>query len=650
MRCFTIIILSLMCIMSVVNADAVLDRQNTALLYHYNTQKYPTGGPRGNVVRAYCIFALAARGYEQITPADIAEANGLLEVLYVNWPVADETNGLYWMLPHLSRILAGDDLNVYLTPQAREVIKDVLYAFVYAKDDTAFASTDAANMWLVFESENHDLIRKQVFFTTAQAFKDDPQWAALPYSDGKTVAQHYAAWENYFESYFRERAKKGINIEVGSPTYAGVFLESIFIIYDLAENNTLKKRAGQFLNLYFADQAISSINGVRGGAKSRCYKGAPSYSFSSDKGAYYSWMLAGVPTAFNSGNTPYDIVPSFNSDYRLNAVTANLYDHTSRGSYEYIVTRPGRGTHTGTPSLRYTVAYPSMIRWYSWCTPQFILGSVTLDENQAYTLISDQNRWYGLVAADTFDSRIYFTPDIGDENNSYRDYIAVQHKGTMLIRKHKNAQTFGFRMFVSGSFTVSQESGWVFGYNSQSSVYFGAYAVSSDLWGQRYFITNAAEVSGKWVTFNIPSTTVIFESASAGDFAGFTDFKNKVKANAKALSGTRYDYTSLYDSAVVSIFTDTTLPRINGQTVALDTENTYKSPFLNALYDSPVISITDSGGNELNVDFTEPYFGQYLATDLNKDGYVNLEDIAFLATQWYKCTDPTIEGCITSGE
>ncbi len=361
-------------------------------------------------------------------------------------------------------------------------------------------------------------------------------------------------------------------------------------------------------------------------------------------------MLAGVPAAFSSGNTPYDIVPALTGNYRLNEVVANLYGHTSRGSYEYIVTRPGRGTHTTTPELIYTVAFPSKIRWYSWCTPQFILGSVTLDENQAYTLISDQNRWYGLVAADTFDSRIYFTPDINDENNSYRDYIAAQHKGTMLIRKHKNAQTFGFGMFVSGSFTVSQESGWVFGYNSQSSVYFGAYAVSSDLWGQRCVITNATEVSGKWVTFNIPSTTVIFESASAGDFAGFTDFKNKVKANAKGLSGTRYDYTSVYDNAVVSIFTDTTLPRINGQTVALDTENTYKSPFLNALYDSPTVTITDTAAAVLNLDFNEPYFGQYLPSDLNKDGYVNLADIAFLAAQWYGCTDPMIEGCVAGGE
>ena len=629
-------------------ADDVFDRQNTALLYHYNTQKYPTGDPRGNVVRAYCIFTLAARGDENITPADIAEANSLLEVLYANWPVADETNGLYWMLPHLSRIMVDDDMNVYLTAAAREVIRDVLYAFVQAKDDIQYASLD--DVWLVFGSENHDMLRKQVYFTTAGVFKNNPQWASLPYADGKTAAEHYAAWESWFESYFRERAKKGINIEVGSPTYAGVLLESIFIIYDTAENNTLRKRAGQFLNLYFADQALTGINGVRGGAKSRSYKGAPSYGYSSDKGAYYSWMLAAVPTAFNSGNTPYDIVPALNSNYRLNDVVANLYDHTARGSYEYMVTRPGRGTHTTTPELIYTVAFPSMIRWYSWCTPQFVLGSVTLDENQAYTLVSDQNRWYGLIAADTFDSRIYFTPDIDDENNSYKDYIAVQHKGTMLIRKHKNAQTFGFRMFVSGSFTVSQESGWVFGYNSQSNVYFGAYAVSSDLWGQRCVITNASEISGKWVTFNIPSTIVIFEAASAADFAGLTDFKNQVKANTKGINGTRYDYTSLYDDAVVSIFTDAALPQINGQTVALDTENTYKSPFINALYDSPAIKITDTAGSELDLDFTEPYTPVYLDADLDKDGYVNLADIAFLASQWYECTDPMLEGCITGGE
>lgn len=644
MKHFFVIFLILSSLVSAL-ADNTFDRQNSAMLYHYNSQKYPTGEPRGNVVRAYCIFALAARGSENITQTDINEANELLEPLFTAWPAADEGNDLYWMLPHLSRILADDTLSMYLTAAAKESIKNILYTFVYDKDDVGYASTDAANMWLVIDSENHDILKKQVYFTASQIFKNNPQWSSLTYADGKTVAEHYTAWENYFESYFRERARKGINIELGSPTYAGVFLESIFIIYDLAENDTLKKRAGQFLNLYFADQAITGINGIRGGAKSRCYKGAPSYNYSSDKGAYYSWMLAGKPSAFNNGNTPYDIVPSLNSDFRLQDQTLSLYDHTLRGSYEYITVRPGRGTHVSEPSLMYTLEFPSMIRWYSWCEPQFILGSVTIDESKAYTLISDQNRWYGLIAADSFDSRLYFAPETDDENQTYKDYIAVQKKGAMLIRKHKDAEDVGFRMYVSNTFTTSQESGWLFGYNSDSSVYFALYSTGSDFWGQRYVITTATGTYGKWITFTQSDSIVVLEAAAAENFSDFDEFKSQIKLNSKGFNGTRYDYSSLAGDAL-SIFTDTTLPAIDNQAVVLDPDFTYSSPFLNSDNDSDVITVNSVDGSELILDFTEPFIQDFLAGDINQDGYVDILDIVFLASQWQQCTNPALGTCI----
>ena len=616
------------------------------MLYYYNNNKYPIDEPRGAITKAYSILSLASMGHNDISPSDITYANELLEDVYDNWSPATEENGLYWMLPHLSRILAGSDLNIFLTPEAKISIKNVLYSYVSEKSKIEYASVDASEIWITLGSDNHDMIRKQVFFSASQAFKNNPEWADTVFADGKTATEHYEAWSVYFENYFRERAKKGINIEVGSPVYAGVYLESIFIIRDLAEDDTLKFRAEQFLNLYFADQAQVSLNGVRGGAKSRCQKGASSYNYSQDKGSYYAWMLKGKPN-YDNGNVPFDTVPALNSDFRPSNVVLNLYDQDTRGSYEYIASRPGRGFHEiaddGIP--HYNVVFPSYIRWYSWCTPKYVLGTLMVDEQEDYTLISTQNRWWGLISSDNPFSRVYFSPITTD--NTYNDYAAVQYKGAMLIRRHDKAnKSYGFRMYVSSTFTRSTESQWLFGVNSNNSVYFGVYAVSGDLWGMRYTTVDASPAPGVWIEFNNPDTIVVFQSALASDFVSFTAFKDALKARTKGFAGNRYDYNAIDDGTTISLYTDTTLPEINGQTIQINPDYTYSSPYLNSDYDSGVVVISDQEDNTLTLDFSAPYVSPFLETDINKDGRVDLLDIAIFAEQWHQCTNPQLDGCI----
>lgn len=631
-------------------ASDIAQRQQTALMYYLNNDKYQIDTARGSITKAYAIFALASMSSSEVSSADIDYANQLLAEVYTKWPVADEDNGLYWMLPHLSRILAGDDLNVFLSQQAKESVKNALQAFVYERDNLQYASTDQENIWLVLDSDNHDMIKKQVYFTAAQAFKNNPDWAGMEYVDGKTPAEHFQAWNDYFEHYFRERAKKGVNIEVGSPVYAGVFLESIYIIRDLAEDNTLKYRAEQYLNLYFADQALCSINGVRGGAKSRSQKGASSYIYTSDKGSYYAWMLTGDPAVYENGNVPFDILPALNSDFCPNEVVLNLYDHQQRGDYEYISTRPGKGTHYIGDYDRphYNVVFPSKIRWYSWCNNQYILGSVTIDEDEDYTLISDQNRWSGLIAADNPTSRIFFAPSVDDSVNTYRDFAAVQYKGAMLIRRHTRANSsHGFRVYLSSTFSRTTDEQWIFGANSDGSVYFAIYAAEGDLWGIRYTTASASPAPGVWVEFNNPDTIVIFEAAVASDFTDIEEFKTLVKTRSKGFDNNRCYYNALADNTLLSIYTDATLPEINGQTVSLDTAYGYNSPFLQSEYDSYIIDINDQLGNSLTLDFESEYIpSAYLDTDFNTDGYVDLSDMAVFFSQWQQCTNPNLPECL----
>ncbi len=610
-------------------ADDIASRQEHALLYYYNHDKYEVGTIRGDVTKAYSILALAVKGNASVTDANIAYANHLLESLV--WPEIALADDMYWMLPHLSRILADASMNAFLTHNAKESIKSFLLSFVLDNDNLTYAASDINNLHHVVDSENHDILQKQVCFTTAQIFKNNPEWANIAYPDGISATDRYVIWRNYFENWLREKAIKGVNVEAGTPSYAGVFLESIYIIRDLAEDVNLKKRAGQYLNLYFADQALCSLNGVRGGAKSRCYKDASSYSYDNDHGAYYAWILTGTPAAFGSGNVPYCTLPSLTSNFRVDDVVLNLYNQNGRGNYEYTVSRPGSGANSSIGvHPHYDLFFPSKIRWYNWCTPKYILGGVTLDENDVYTAISEQNRWNGLIAVENVSSRIYFTPDT--TVNTYYDYIAVQHKGTMLIRKSSKATAgIGFKMFVSSTFTRISDSQWIFGANTDNSVYYGVYATKGDLWGMKYTQV-AGPLSGTYITFNNPDTIVIFESALAGDYASFDAFKTLVKSRTKGLSGTRYNYTSIYDSAVLSMFSDKSLPKINDVNIALVADKVFTSPFINADYGSTTVTITDQYANEMVLDFTAPV--GYLAGDLNKDGYVNFQDLVIMASQW----------------
>ncbi len=73
----------------------------------------------------------------------------------------------------------------------------------------------------------------------------------------------------YFKFYFREKATKGLLTEIASPTYVKYSLNTLYNIYDFAEDEELKDLADKFLNLYFADWAVEQFNGFRGGQGTR---------------------------------------------------------------------------------------------------------------------------------------------------------------------------------------------------------------------------------------------------------------------------------------------------------------------------------------------------------------------------------------------
>ena len=198
-----------------------------------------------------------------------------------------------------------------------------------------------------------------------------------------------------------------------------------FTIMQCTDSDTLRQQVSKYLDLYFTDVAIETLNGIRGGAKVRSYKDTSSYYFISDKLSYYNWLFSGLPdhNTFTSGNSPFDLIPACITDYRLPMISLNLFTDTDeRGDFEYTSSRPGRGSwvHPEGGELWYTVEFPSAIKRYTYVTPKFTLGTFTLDESIGYTQITNQNHWMGIIGSDDYSSRVYVQGEPRGSDLRYR--------------------------------------------------------------------------------------------------------------------------------------------------------------------------------------------------------------------------------------
>ncbi len=634
-------------------ADVVYDRQNTTMLYQYNTQKYPPVEPRGNVVRAYCIFALASRGFSQITAADIEQANQLIIDTQQGWPVDDEIGGTYWMLSHLGMIGCDAALSSYLTPQAKEALYTMLYDYSKKYDLLADIYPIAPNIWRLNKSDNHNIVRKAIYYCTSMLMKDDPQWQGRLYNDGTTAQQHYDALTEFLPEYFRQAAMNGVQVEFASPTYSGLYLMATFTIRDCTDSALIRSIASKYLDLYFTDVAIETLNGIRGGAAVRSYKDASSYNFKAGKLSYYNWLFSGLPAdpTFTSGNSPFDLIPGCITDYRLPTPTLNLYTDTqSRGDFEYVSSRPGRGTwvHPTGGELWYTVEFPAAIRRSTYITPAFTIGTFTLNESLGYTQIINQNHWMGVIGGDNYSSRVYMQAEgrSYDTRTGYQDLQAVGSKGAAIIRRNINISE-GYRrlqIFFSQTFGYNYDgSGWLFAQNSNSTAYVAVRAVHKTE-SPAYSFAYDSVAKGDWVTIGNLGANIIIDVRKASEYANFQSFKADVLDNSIIWSqtGDSLTYTSCYGDAI-TMYNDARLPLINAETVDLNPPQVYSSPYLQADAGSSLVTINDQYGNEKVLNFG--YCNYYNPGDLNLDCYVDIIDLSILASQWMQCTDPTNEDC-----
>lgn len=356
-----------------------------------------------------------------------------------------------------------------LYPETEKALLDVLWKRMKLKNDIHLSRKST---WWMIGSENHDLVAKVSSLISSQIFMHEPDYkdrvfpnrgtgggntywfhrmyakdavdgpeGRADYGDGKDykAADHYRAWVRYFDEYFSERAKRGFFLECASPGYMRVTVSYLTDIYDLCEDQSLATKAGEFMDVVWADWAIDQLNGVRGGAKTRAF------STCWDGSMYFFSRFYFGGEGIAQGNDFTLLL----SDYKLKPIHWHLaLDAKGRGEYAVASRRPGEeeGVWPRPLGAERTMLCDTQSRFlrYSWVTPDYILGCQMDHPGAIHSHLSSQARWQGITFKGENGPRVFPTDTVKDKNGNQKTTIShgkrylQKSKGFMRCMQYEN--------------------------------------------------------------------------------------------------------------------------------------------------------------------------------------------------------------------
>ena len=308
----------------------------------------PLSPGRGNYTRAYSysIVGFAARCFHLGELPDEANA-ALVENArhYLDNPkdIIDR-DSFHWHADIVMRLIDmyGPNGTVHpgrLTAETEAICLKPIW--LYVKESAKHNQPDhaATKTWHFHSTENHHAMDFSLHWHFAKIARKKPDYQKLKLDDGSSLEQHYRAWSEYIVVYCRERAKKGVSIEIMCPGYNAVWLKGFYNFRDFGEPE-LRRSAGMFLDLYWAYWAQEQLHGVEGGGKTRI-RGVNGFKNSTHGIPALGWFYFGI------GEKPKIINGEINallSDYQPPAVVAEIARSArADGPYEIIQRAQGLG-------------------------------------------------------------------------------------------------------------------------------------------------------------------------------------------------------------------------------------------------------------------------------------------------------------------
>ncbi|MFC1716131.1 hypothetical protein ACFL6S_20840 [Candidatus Poribacteria bacterium] len=495
-----------------------------------------------------------------------------------------------------------------LVPDVQSDIRELLWNYGAAKSTVERSNLE--HIWWIQGSENHDMMDLSNAFLALQAIKDVPEYQNRKLPDGHTPAEHVAAWNMYYKLYCDERAKHGLFAEVASPTYGKWFLPEIANMYDFAEDAKLQKKMEMLLHLTWADWSIDQLRGMRGGGRTRVYQGNYSRLGAQDSWRNMGLILLGRDDWLDAvhGQANYVLATT---KYRLPDVIVDLaLSEAERGEYIYISLRPAKLESVKDADITYPMDGndPYMLR-YSYCTPDYVTGSLWLDPAARYAAISTQNRWQGIIFPTHVNARV-FPQCVGLRNGkTYAQHLAVQHQNVMLVQKNRKARQSGdMRVFFYTGMKsrVLERDGWILAEEGEAYIAVRVLPRFNDPERQGYIWDDE-----NWLRCKDDFAPIVFVAGRKAGFTTTDDFLIYLKSHQFALvdESLTYSFQDI-DGKVAALTMDIddqkNLPIVNGQIIDLKPDRVFDSPYLHSENGSGLVTI-EFNDRRLLLDFGQTH-------------------------------------------
>lgn len=497
-----------------------------------------------------------------------------------------------------------------LSSEAQEAIEKYFYEYLSLNSSLETSKEIFDDKLYIQDSENHDIVQRAAFLIGSEllmktdAYKDRSIGAV-------TLSEYYDAWNTYLKHYFDMKARYGLTVETGSPTYSKYTVDSMYAIYDFTDDDELRATVGKFLDVYYTDAVLETSGGVRGGAKNRAYQDKYAYTPSMDAINFFQYVQFGTGEEMYA---QYSAHPSrlcaAMTDYVAPFVVFDLaYNKTKSGSvcYESQTMAAGeREVFEGTNALNYKMDLPGRVYRKSYVTEDYAMGTQTIDRNYRYTDIHSQNKWMGVtfcggMRGERYDSRVY-VQGLGSAQNGrtgYNEIDGICAEGAMLVAGLPEAtNSSGIGIYISQDIFDSKiiEDGWIFGEDADGSCYVAIKPSKGE------FQSFEERVGGSLARVSISYVPVVIQVAKGSDYASLDAFAKAVSACGFKWTGNVFMYTTL-NGDTIEMSTDKVMPRVNSQEIDTAPEFLVKSPYFNSKYASGVFNITDTKGHGFVVDF-----------------------------------------------
>ena len=534
-----------------------------------------------------------------------------------NTDVRDDRDSFYWNIGELCRCVIhfgknGDQQPGLMSAEAEDTFRDMAMGYCHDMSKLRDAEWEGNATWRVYESENHHVQRDSAIWQMMRILLDDPANEGALMADGGTMRQHYDAWTAFFKEWMRQRAGKGMFIEVQSRVYGVHTVKNIYPLYDFSEDGELRRLAGDFISLFWALWAQEQLSGVSGGGMSRVYPNTArdTHGEAADWAYYYTGM--------GRMNPPdgMDYV-CLDSRYRMPELIARLaLEEKERGVYETEMRPLGYALPEDEfPNYRPDPENGRIYR-YTYCTPDFIVGTQMYPQtpSENWCLISSQNRYHGVVFGPE-GAQVLPIPEPKGMHNlhsteptvTFNAFWDMQKHGTLITQENRLCQDVGrMRVWLSdaGGVSVTQErDGWLFLRCRGACCALRVVRGGWELIPAGPDREEKCETRGVWLVCEDNLTPVILETARLCDWESFDAFKDAVAALPLEVSETEMRYTGLYGDEFIMRLNGDNGSLIGGEPYVRNIPWSVRSPFVRIPWKGDRADVT-FGGETLALDFS----------------------------------------------